>query len=149
MSIFVKIVEGLGIVRRTNPTALIDGKPAVPSFDAVGRQVMRLHQVRDLIATAYVNLASGTKTELKAGVAGAYFDLYQISLYNNSDVATSVILTDESTVIRTIPLPASSEKNISYPVPLKQSAAGVSWYVDMPDVTGTTVEVAAEFSQEV
>lgn len=138
-----------GIARQTNPTAVQDGQRVGAGFDDLGRQLTRPYQVRDLITTAYASLTTGTKTSLIAGVAGAYFDLVQISCYNNSDAATVVTLTDESTTIRTIPVPASNVTHINYNVPLKQSATGVAWYVDLPDITGTTVEVTAEFSREV
>lgn len=118
-------------------------------FDDVGRQVQRPYQVRDLIATAYVSLTTGTKTVLRAGISGAFLDLCQVSCYNNSDAATTVTIADESTTIRTIPVPANNVTHVNYQIPLKQSATGVAWYVDLPDITGTTVEVVAEFIQEV
>lgn len=143
----IKILSA-GQGRTTNPSSVFDGQDVKQMFDDLGRGITR-HQVRDLVATAYVNLITGTKTELKAGVAGSYFDLYQISCYNNSDAATVVELTDESTVVRKIPVPANNVTHINYQIPLKQSALGAAWYVDMPDITGTTVEITAEFSKEV
>lgn len=139
-------VGGLG--RQTNPSPVEDNTRVAQMHDDLGRQIIR-HQVRDLMTSAYVSLTGGTKTELKAGVSGAYLDLYQISCYNNSDAATVVVLSDESTTVRSIPVAASSVQNLRFDPPLKQSATGVSWYVDIPDITGTTIEVAAEFSKEV
>lgn len=139
----------IGIARQLNRTPLNDGSNIEPSFDDLGRQLTRPYQVRDLIATAYASLTTGTKTVLRAGVSGSYLDLMQISCYNNSDAATVVTLTDESTTIRTIPVPANNVTHINYQIPLKQSATGVAWYVDLPDITGTTIEVTAEFVQEV
>lgn len=143
------IAKKTGIARTTNPTASVNGANVAPSYDAVGRQLTRPFQVRDLIATAYASLTTGTKTELRAGISGAYLDLMQISCYNNSDAATVVTLTDESTTVRTIPVPANNVTHINYQTPLKQSATGAAWYADLPDITGTTIEVTAEFSQEV
>lgn len=139
----------IGIARQSNRTPLNDGSNIEPSFDDLGRQLTRPYQVRDLIATAYASLTTGTKTVLRAGVSGSYLDLMQISCYNNSDAATVVTLTDESTTIRTIPVPANNVTHINYQIPLKQSATGVAWYVDLPDITGTTIEVTAEFAQEI
>ena len=143
------IAKKIGIARQTNPTPVLNGANVEPSYDDVGRQLTRPFQARDLIATAFASLANGTKTELRAGVSGAYLDLMQISCYNNSDAATVVTLTDESTTIRSLPVPANSVTHVNYQIPLKQSATGAAWYVDLPDITGTTVEVTAEFSQEV
>ena len=138
-----------GVARQTNPPAVRDTTRVGASFDDVGRQLTRPYQVRDLINTAQASLANGTKTQLIAGVSEAYLDLIQISCYNNSDAATVVALTDESTTIRNIPVPANNVTHINFQLPLKQSAVNVAWYVDLPDITGTTVEINAEFIQEV
>lgn len=143
------IAKKAGISRQTNPSPIIDKADIKASFDDLGRQLTRPYQVRDLVRTAYANLATGTKTELKAGSSGAYFDLVQISCYNNSDVATIVSLYDESTLVRSIPIPATNITHINFEIPLKQSATGVGWYVDLPDITGTTIEVNAEFIEEI
>ena len=143
------LARKIGIARITNPTAVLDGQDVKASFDDLGRQITRPYQVRDLITTAYASVTNGTKTSLLAGVSGTYFDLCQISCYNNSDAATVVTLTDESTTVRTIPVQASNVTHINYQVPLKQSATGVAWYVDLPDISGTTIEITAEFSTEV
>lgn len=143
------IAKKTGIARITNPTAKLDGQHVEASYDDLGRQLTRPYQVRDLISTAYASLTTGTKTALTTAVSGAYLDLVQISCYNNSDAATTVTLTDESTTVRTIPVPANNVTHVNYQIPLKQSVSGVAWYVDLPDITGTTVEVTAEFTQEV
>jgi hypothetical protein len=142
-------VNTAGVARTTNPSATNNGGEIRASFDDVGRQLTRPYQVRDLITTAYASVTTGTKTQLVAGVSGAFLDLCQISCYNNSDAATVVTLTDESTTIRSIPVPANNVTHVNYQIPLKQSAAGTAWYVDIPDITGTTIEVTAEFVQEV
>ena len=115
------IAKKIGIARTTNRTAVLDGQSIEPSFDNLGRGITRPYQVRGLITTAYASLTTGTKTSLIAGVAGTYFDLCQISCYNNSDAATVVTLTDESTTIRTIPVPANNVTAVNYQIPLKQS----------------------------
>lgn len=142
-------IKVAGIARTTNPNATANGGEVRAGYDDLGRQLNRPYQVRDLINTAYATLTNGTKTSLISGVSGAFLDLLQISCYNNSDAATVVTLSDESTTVRQIPVPANSVTHINYQIPLKQSASGVAWYVDLPDITGTTVEVTAEFSQEV
>lgn len=143
------IAKKTGVARTTNPTPKLNGQNTEATFDDIGRQLTRPYQVRDLITTASASLTTGTKAELRAGISETYLDLVQISCYNNSDAATTVVLSDESTTVRTIPVPANNVTHINYQIPLKQSASGVAWYVDLPDITGTTVEVTAEFSQEV
>ena len=138
-----------GIARTANPTAVADGADVSPSFDDLGRQLTRPYQARDLISTAYASLTTGTKTSLIAGVASTYLDLCQITCANNSDAAAIVTLTDESTTVRSISVPANGVTHLNFQIPLKQSALGVAWYVDLPDITGTTIEVTAEFAQEV
>lgn len=142
-------IKTSGIARQTNPTAVLNGQRVEPTYDDVGRQLTRPLQVRDLIYTATVSLTNGTKTELRAGVTGAFLDLVQISCANDSSAATTVTVSDESTTVRTLPVPANSVTHVSYPIPLKQSATNVAWYVDLPDITGTTITVEAEFIAEV
>ena len=137
------------IARQTNPTAVADAATVFASADDLGRQITRPYQARDLITSAYASLTTGSKTSLITGIASTFFDLIQITCYNNSDAATVVTLTDESTTVRTIPVPANNVTNLNYIIPIKQSATGVDWYVDLPDITGTTIEVTADFVREV
>lgn len=138
-----------GVARTANPTAVANVTRVAASFDDVGRQLTRPYQARDLINTAYASLTAGTKTSLIAGVSGSFLDLCQITCANNSNAATIVTLTDESTIVRSISVPADGVTHLNFQIPLKQSATGVAWYVDLPDITGTTIEVTAEFTQEV
>ena len=102
--------------------------------------------VRDSITTAYVALTGGTKTELVAGVSGYYLDLIQLSLANNSSVAvTDITLSDESTTVQKLSVGLNNSITLDFPAPIKQSAKGAAWYVDMGDITGTTISVQAQF----
>ena len=104
------------------------------------------HAIRDSITTAYVALSGGTKTELVAGVSGYFLDLLQISMANNSGVAvTDFTLFDESTTVQKFSIPLNGATVAHFPAPLRQSAKGVSWYIDMGDTTGTTITVQALF----
>lgn len=138
-----------GQARTTNPTAVDDGDRVNLISDDVGRQVMAPYQVRDLVNTAYVSLTGGTKTSLIAGVTSVFLDLIQISMSNNSGAATTLTLTDESTTIQSFVLPANDTRQFDFPVPIRQSATGVAWYVDLPDISGTTVTVQAQFIRNV
>lgn len=143
------VVRPQGIVRRSNPTVAIDGTPSDISVDDLGRQVMKIHQVRDLIFTAAATLSTGTKTVLATSTTGTFSDLLSITASNDSDVAAVLTLFDEATTMATIPIAANSVTVLNYIVPLPQSAAGAPWFVDLSDITGTTIRVNALFSREI
>lgn len=142
-----------GIARTANPTAVAAGDAVKATHDDLGRQVLRPVQVRDLIATAYVQLTNGTETTLLAASAGSFHDLIYVMGANNSDVAVSVDIrpVTAGNVVMTIQIPASGTAGIACPVPLPQSASdtGNNWTADMSDITGTTVSLTALFSREV
>lgn len=141
-------IQKIGLSKQTNPSAKLDGERAEPLFDDLGRGITR-YTIRDLIVTAAASLVNGTKTSLVTGVSGSYLDLKQITLSNNSSAATTVTLTDESTTVRTIDVPANDAVHLVFDPALPQNTTGVDWYVDLPDITGTTISVNAEFINEV
>lgn len=144
-------VQVSGIARQANPTAVAAGAVVKSTHDDLGRQVMRPMQVRDLIATAYVQITNGTETTLKSAVAGAYLDLIYIMASNNSDAATTVDIRQVTggNVIMTLQVPANGVSGVSLPVPIPQMDTGNNWTADMSDITGTTISLSALFSQEV
>ena len=137
------------IVRRTNQAAPAEGSIAPLATDQMGRLMTRPYLVRDLLTTASATLTTGTATTLLSGTSGYYMDLKQLTMANNSDVAALVALLDESTTIRTFLVPARNSVSFAFEPALKQSATGVNWLVDMEDITGTTIYLAAEYSREV
>lgn len=142
-----------GIARTTNPTAETDGDRVSASFDDVGRQVIRQHQVRDLIATAYVALSTGTETTLlAAGGAGVFLDCIMITATNNSTAAVQLDIRSSTagSIVHTMYLPASSGPIGWAPsTPWPQDNVNNNWTIDIPDITGTTIYVSALFSKEV
>lgn len=135
-----------GVARQTVPTPVDDTDRVSASFDDVGRQVMTPYQVRDLIVTAYVTVTSGTVATLLAGDADHFLDLLEISCATDSTVAsTNFLLKDDGTTVRGFDIPVSGTVELKFPVPLPQSAKGGNWYVDMEDVTGTTLQIGALF----
>ena len=146
-------VQGGGIARTANPTAVADGDVVKSSHDDLGRQLMRPVQVRDLVVTAYASLANGTETTLLAATAGSFHDLIYVMGANNSDVAVTVNIRPvlAGNIIMTLQVPANGTAGIVTPVPLPQSASdtGNAWTADMGDVTGTTVYLTALFTREV
>lgn len=140
------ILKGFG--RRTNPSAT-DGLQNV-AYDDLGRGVTWPFQVRDLHTTAQATLSNGTSTVLKsAGGSGVFLDLVHVTFANQSTVAATVVLLDDGTTRKTIQVPASSTLSIDFTYPLLQNASNSQWNVDMGDITGTTINVDAEFISNV
>lgn len=140
-----------GIARTANPTAVSGGDTISASYDKIGRQLIRPHQVRDLISTARATLANGSETTLISGVAGTYLDCIAIMASNNSTVAVTldVRAVTGGNIVQTIEIPANSTAGWAPPVPWPQDATGNNWTIDMGDITGTTISVSALFSKEI
>lgn len=140
-----------GIARQTNPTAFADGDRSNMSTDDVGRQVIRNHQVRDLIRTAYVTLSTGTETTLLAASAGNFLDLLYVMGANTSTAAVQVDIraVTAGNVVASLYIPANSTAGVTLPVAWPQDATGNNWTVDMGDFTNSNVLISALFSQEV
>lgn len=140
-----------GVARTANPTAVAGGDVVKASFDDLGRQIVRPVQVRDLMQTAYASLTTGTETTLLAGVSGVFMDLVYVMGTNNSDAAVTVDLRGATGggIVSSIRIPANGTAGVSLAVPIPQDVAADTWTADMPDITGTTVNISALFSREV
>ena len=144
-------VQGGGIARTANPTAVAGNDVVKSTHDDLGRQVMRPVQVRDLISTAYVSLTTGTETTLLAAVAGVYLDLVYVMGTNNSDAAVTVDIraVTAGNIQTSVRIPANGTAGVALPVPIPQDETGNNWTADLPDITGSTVTLSALFSREV
>lgn len=140
-----------GIARTANPAAVAANDRVSATYDDLGRQVMRVNQVRDLIQTAYVALSTGTEATLLASASGVFSDLIYIMGANASSAAVQVDIraATGANKIMTIEIPANGTAGVSLPVPIPQDVAADTWTVDMPDITGTNVYISALFSKEV
>jgi hypothetical protein len=140
-----------GVSTQTNPTAIADGNIVNFRSDDLGRQIVRPVQVRDLIATAYASLTTGTETTLLSGIASTFLDLIYVMGTNNSDAAVTVDLRSATgtNIVTSIRIPANGTAGVSLSVPIPQNVAADTWTADMPDITGTTVTLSALFSKEV
>lgn len=140
-----------GIARQANPTAVAGNDRVSATFDDLGRQVMRINQVRDLIQTAYATLSTGTETTLLASASGVFSDLIYIMGANDSSVAVQVDIraATGANKVLTLEIPANGTAGVSLPIPLPQDVAADTWTADMPDITGTNVYISALFSKEV
>ncbi len=136
----------------TLPTAKADGADTRGLADKYGRPTMRPIQVRDLIATAYVSLTTGTEATFLAAVAGNLYDLVWVMMSNQSTAAVQVDIrpVTAGNILMTFQVPANGTVGIAPPVPLPGGAdTGNNWTVDMPDITGTTVNITGLFSREI
>ena len=140
-----------GVARTANPTAVAAGDRVGATFDDLGRQVFKQLNVRDLIRTSYTSLANGTETSMFAGASGEFHDLIHVMCANQSDVAVAVDFRSGTggSVMFTVEVPASGTAGVAPTVPYKQNEADQAWTVDMGDITGTTVNVSAQYSLEV
>lgn len=141
-----------GIARTANPTAVTGGQQVSFSADKIGRQINRPLQIRDLIATAYISLTNGTEaTFLAAGGTGVFLDCISVICSNASDAAVMVDFraVTGGNIEFSIEVPASGPGGIAHPIPWPQSATNNNWTVDMPDITGTTVNISGLFSKEI
>ena len=144
-------VKNGGVARTANPTAVAAGDAVTYGADDLGRQVVRLNQVRDLIQTAYVSVTNGTETTLRSAVAGAYLDLVMITASNNSDAAVSVDIrpVTAGNIVNTLRIPANGTAGWAPTIAWPQTDTGNNWTVDGPDETGRTLTFSALFSQEI
>ena len=147
----MKEVLNKGKSRRANPAAVGQDGLLDVAYDDVGRQVVTLYQVRDLIATASASITNGTSTVLLAGTTDEFHDLLFISFTSNSTAsAVTVDLTDDGTTVRSYIVPVTTTNSgivqMDYPIPWPQGATGSAWRVDMPDITNTTITVQALFA---
>lgn len=140
-----------GVSTQTNPAIVTDGNVINFRADDLGRQIIRPIQVRDLLATAYASIATGTETTLATAAAGTYLDLIYMMGTNNSDAAVTVDIRAVSAgnIMTSIRIPANGTAGVSLPAPIPQDATGNAWTADLPDITGTTVTLSALFSKEV
>lgn len=157
------LAKRAGIVRTTNPAALLNGQHAYAAFDKLGRQIIVPYQVRDLVGTAAATLtnnAADNETTLIAGVASEYHDLIYVSGANTSDKAIRLVFreTTAGTDLFNLAIPASDTRELWFQVPWNQQHLAGTWVVDFDtnanitnpnDVTNTTVKVSAQFIKNV
>ena len=105
------------------------------------------YMVRSSVSTAAATLTGGTETDLLAGVTGEKHDLLFITGANNSTVAVTVSIREATAnaVVMSLELGANSTEQITMPIPYPQQDEDSDWTVDIPDISGTTVTLAALF----
>ena len=142
-----------GIARTANPTAVANGDAVSASFDSVGRQLVRPHQVRGLMQTAYATITDSSEDNLITGSASVYLDLVYIMGANNSNATVNVDIRDKTAggVVASLSIPANSTAGMALPIPIPQDTSGQPWTVQNSgsDISNTTVKLTALFTKEV
>lgn len=122
---------GIGLqARTTNPTAVADADRARAIADKIGRQVVVLSQVRELVTEGAVALTNTTETTvIAAGGSGVFHDLTLLVLSNTSTGALRCDIRDSTggTVQFPIMLAPGGGAVIALPVPYRQGTANNAW----------------------
>jgi hypothetical protein len=123
---------GVGLTARTtNRTAVADGDRVRAIADDVGRQVVVLNHVRDLVVQQAATLSNTTETTiLTAGAAGVFHDLTKLIVSNTSGVSTRVDFRDATagSVVMSIHVAAGGGGAVlDNTVPIKQTTAANNW----------------------
>jgi hypothetical protein len=116
--------------RTTNPTAVSDGQAVRARSDDLGRQLVVINQVRDLVTDATITLSSTTETTIvAAGGAGVFHDATLLVITNTSATAVRVDIRDATagTVRLSVGIAANGGAVIPFAVPRPQASANSNW----------------------
>ena len=131
-----------GVARTANPTAVIDSQRVGASYDDLGRQVITLYQVRDLVNTDRVSITASGEQTLLAGVASTFLDLMEITAANQSTNAVSISIRSATGggIVRDFEVPANNTISRQFPVPVPQNVVADAWTAQVDDFVsdGTT-----------
>lgn len=123
-----------GQSRTTNPTAVADADRTNAIFDDLGRQVVVLNHVRDLVTQNTGSVGTTTETTiLSAGVAGVFHDLTIVTFTNATATAVRVDVRDATagSVVMSFNLAANGGVVQPFAVPWKQTTAANNWTMQL------------------
>lgn len=129
-----------GTARTANPAAVAGLDRVNATYDDIGRQVVVLNHVRDLVVQQHASNTDGTETTiLTAGAAGVFHDLVSIKFCNSSATAITVDVRDVTagTVIDRFYVPAGQTVGAVYSTPFKQTTAAENWTMDASAAVST------------
>lgn len=137
--------------RQTNPTAVANADRVNAMSDDVGRQVVVLNQVRDLVGDQNTTITSSTAaTTIVTALASTFLDLVSLTFTNISATGTEVqLLDDDGTTVRWVGyVPPTDMRGIVFQVPLTQPAVNKTW--KFKTVTSVaSVKITAQFVQNI
>jgi len=137
-----------GIARQTNPTAVANLDRVNTTHDDIGRQVVVLNHVRDLVTQQTTTISTTTETTvLTAGAAGVFHDLTLITVANTSATDTRIDFRDATagTVRYSLMAPANATTGFAPPTPVVQTTSANPWTAQL----GTAVTDIRVFVQAV
>lgn len=137
--------------RTTNPTAVADADRVNLTADDLGRQVVVLNQVRDLVGSQVTTITNSTsETTIVTAVASTFCDLTHLTITNASATAVTATLKDSTggTTRGIYALAANGGIVLTFPVPKKQATVNNNWTITLSGNT-VTVYIVAEFVQNI
>jgi hypothetical protein len=136
-----------GNARQTNPTAVADNDRVNAIFDDIGRQVVIMDQVRDLVNDQTTTISTTTETTVFTQVASVFNDLVMLTVANTSATATRIDFRDTTggSVRFSLYCPAGATIGFVPKVPLKQATVNTNWTAQL----GTAVTDVRIFVQVV
>lgn len=126
--------------RQTNRTAVSDGQNVRAAADDMGRAVMVLGQVRDLMTDAHTQIASSSaETTILAAAASTFHDMTQLVLTNQTATAVNVTIRDVAagSARMIIALAASGGAVIPFARPVKQATVNTAWTAQLSSAAVT------------
>ena len=122
-----------GVARTANRTAVATGDRVDSTFDDLGRQVMVLNNVRDLVVQATTTIANTTETTILAAAASTFHDLTSLTITNATATAVTCTLRDVAagSAVAIFDLAASGGITIPFPVPFKQTTVNTAWTLQL------------------
>lgn len=115
--------------RQTNPTTVADADRANAICDDIGRQVIIMNQVRDLVIDATTTISTTTETTILAAAVSTFHDIVLITIANTSATATRVDFRDTTggAVRFSLYVPAGATIGFAPPIPVKQTTVNTNW----------------------
>ncbi len=123
-----------GQARTTNPTPVANADRVNAMYDSLGRQVVVLSHVRELVVQGTVTLTTTTETTvLAAGAAGVFHDVTAIIIGNTSNTNVTVTVRDTmaGAIIIVLRVPLQSSVIVPITMPIKQTTAANAWTVQL------------------
>lgn len=136
--------------RTTNPTAVTDGDRVRAIADDLGRAVVVLSQVRDLVGHQATSLADGNETTIVTAAASTFHDLTSLTFTSATGTDVTVTLRDDTggTAVAVFFLEAKKSLTIPFGVPLKQAVVNKNWTAQL-SAGSITVHVLAQYVKNV
>lgn len=118
------------VAKTAQPTARTDGQMVAPVLDKLGRTVMVMGHIRDLVdLNAPVTLSTTTETTVVAAIASVFNDVVEVNIDNTSATAVRVYFRTVAAgaVVRSVWVEGGKRESIILSVPWKQATVNTAW----------------------